>query len=181
MQQAMDYDQDTVLNELVARLADGDRTAFDPVFRLLWPKTLRLCQSMLKNDADAADAAQQALEKILARASGYDRSRAALPWALAITAWECRTSLRKKSRRKEVDADMAPELPTDAADAAVEERELIQKAVEVLGGLSDPDRATLIATFQDEAGSVEGATFRKRRERALKRLRAAFRSIYGVG
>lgn len=177
----MNSDKDTALDDLVARLADGDRTAFDPVFRLLWPKSLRLCQSMLKNDADAADAAQQALTKVLERASGYDRTRAALPWALAIVAWECRTILRKKSRRKEVAEDMAPEAASEGGDAAFEQHELIQKALEVLGGLSEPDRATLIATFQDAAGSVEGATFRKRRERALKRLRAAFRSIYGIG
>jgi RNA polymerase sigma-70 factor (ECF subfamily) len=177
----MNSDQDTALDELVARLADGDRTAFDPVFRLLWPKSLRLCQSMLKHEADAADAAQQALTKILERAPSYDRTRAALPWALAIVAWECRTILRKKARRKEVAADMAPEASSDSSDAAFEQRELVQKAVEVLGGLSGPDRATLIATFQDEASSVAGPTFRKRRERALKRLRTAFRSIYGIG
>lgn len=169
------------LDELVAQLADGDRAAFAPAFRLLWPPALRLCRSMLRNDADAADAAQQAMEKILERASEYDRARAALPWALAITAWECRTILRKKSRRREVAADLAPEVSIEGADIELQQRELVQNALQVLGELSADDRETLIATFHDEAGNVSGATFRKRRERALKRLRAAFRSIYGLG
>ena len=177
----MESDQEPELDALVAKLADGDRTAFDPVFRHLWPPALRLCRSMLKNEADAADAAQEAMEKILERASDYDRKRAALPWALAIVAWECRTILRKKSRRREVGADMAPEAPVEGTDVDFEQRELIQNAVAILGELSEPDRETLIATFQDEAATVAGATFRKRRERALKRLRAAFRSIYGLG
>lgn len=176
----MNSDQDSALDGLVARLADGDRAAFDPVFRLLWPKALKLCRSMLKNDADAADAAQQALEKILERASGYDSKRAALPWALAIAAWECRTILRKKWRRKEVAEEMVPDATIAGSDVEFEERQLVQKAVAVLGELSESDQETLIATFQDQAASATGATFRKRRERALNRLRAAFRSIYGI-
>jgi len=69
-------DRDDAIDVLVARLADGDRSVFTAVFRALWPPTLRLCRTMLKNDADAADAAQEAMEKILARASDYDRKKA---------------------------------------------------------------------------------------------------------
>jgi RNA polymerase sigma-70 factor (ECF subfamily) len=177
----MSTDLDSGLDGLVAKLADGDRAAFAPMFRLLWPPALRLCRSMLKNDADAADAAQQAMEKILERASGYDRTRAALPWAMAITAWECRTIIRKRSRRREVGSDLAPETAAEGADVELEQRQLLQSALDALGELSQADRETLLATFNDEAASVTGATFRKRRERALKRLRSAFRSIYGLG
>ena len=81
----------------MARLADGDRSAFTPVFRLLWPPTLRMCMSMMKNDADAKDAAQQSMEKILSRASSYDPTRPAMPWALAIAAWEC---VRRQTSRR---------------------------------------------------------------------------------
>ena len=71
------------LDLLLARLADGDRSVFPQVFARLWPPIRRLCSSLLRNEADAADAAQEALQKILERApADYDRSRAALPWAL---------------------------------------------------------------------------------------------------
>jgi hypothetical protein len=68
---------DESLDASLARLARGDRSAFTTVFRELWPRTLRLCTGILKNEADAADAAQQALSKILERASEYDPERPA--------------------------------------------------------------------------------------------------------
>ena len=60
------------------------------------------------------------------------------------------------------------------------ERQLVEAAATALGTLSDADRETLLATFWEEAASVGGATLRKRRERALVRLRAAFRRLYGL-
>lgn len=168
------------LDTLVARLADGDRSAFAPAFHELWPRVRVLCRSMLKNEADADDAAQQALEKILVRSSEYDRTRPALPWALGIAAWECRTALRKRFRRRELSADAAPELGLEQSDDDFAQRQLVQRAVQAMGELSAVDRETLLATFFDEAASVGGATLRKRRERALSRLRDAMRRLYGL-
>jgi RNA polymerase sigma-70 factor, ECF subfamily len=169
------------LDVLVTRLAAGDRGAFSPVFERLWPPTLRLCKSILRNDADASDAAQEALAKILTRASDYDSSRPALPWAMAIASWECRTILRKRDRRRESDA---PPVGIASLEPSVEdrnsERELIESALTALGTLSPTDQETLLATFREEAASASGATLRKRRERALTRLRLAFRRLYGL-
>jgi RNA polymerase sigma-70 factor, ECF subfamily len=190
------------LDSLMARLADGDRSVFRAVFEQLWPPTLRLCSSMLKNDADAADAAQQAMTKMLERASDYDPTRPALPWALAIAGWECRTILRTRSRRRETAADLAPE-PARAEDTEQDlaMHELVTLAREAIGQLSDIDRGVLETTFLEEAPrgmggalavdagaatearmhqGTQGATIRKRRERAIVRLRAAFRRLYGI-
>jgi RNA polymerase sigma-70 factor, ECF subfamily len=60
-------------------------------------------------------------------------------------------------------------------------RELVQAAVGALGELSPEDREALIATYWEEAASVSGAALRKRRERALKRLRDTFKRLYGLG
>jgi RNA polymerase sigma-70 factor (ECF subfamily) len=164
----------------MARLAEGDRSAFAPVFEGFWPPILRLCKATLKNEADAADAAQQAMEKILLRASDYEPGRPALPWALAIASWECRTLLRKRARRREAPEDAAPaELASDA-DATYMQRQLVEAALAALGSLSAADQETLVATFWEQAASVGGATLRKRRERALTRLRRAFRRLYGI-
>jgi RNA polymerase sigma-70 factor, ECF subfamily len=177
----MSSDQQPSLDELVARLAEGDRGAFTAVFRRLWTPLLELCSSMLRNEADAADAAQQAMQKILERASDYDPRRPALPWALTLAAWECRTLLRKRSRRKEVGDDLLPKAPTDDQAGVLEQRLLVQNALAAMEGLSEADRETLLASFWDEASDVSGATLRKRRERAVKRLRDAFRRLYGIG
>jgi RNA polymerase sigma-70 factor, ECF subfamily len=175
----MPPDQKAQLDTLLVQLADGDRAAFTAVFHLLWQPVLRLCSSLLKNDADAADAAQQALEKVLTRCADYDRARPALPWALAIAAWECRTFARKRTRRREVPEERAPEVGV-GSEEELAQRELMQAAVDALGELSAPDREALLATFWEQATNVSGATLRKRRERALKRLRDTFKRLYGL-
>ena len=135
---------------------------------------------MLKNEADAADAAQAAMEKILSRAPDYDRARPALPWALAIGAWECRTLARQRFRRREVGDEPAAAGVTSSFEDEVIQENLTRSAIVAMGHLSDADKETLLATFWDEAASVQGPTLRKRRERALERLRSTFRRIYGL-
>lgn len=172
--------EQTDLDRLVQSLAEGDRSAFTPSFRLLWPPVLRLCQGMLRSDVDAEDAAQLAMEKILTRSSDYDPVRPALPWALAIASWECRTIRRRHLRRRE-QSEQANETATDSdAEALHVQRELVNAAMDAMGTLSPTDRETLIATFWEEAASARGPTLRKRRERALARLRGAFRRLYGL-
>jgi len=173
-------DESSDLNALMARLADGERSAFTGVFRALWPSILRLCVSMLMNEADATDAAQAAMEKILARAPDYDRTRPALPWALAIGAWECRTLARQRFRRHEVGDESAVAGAVSSAEDDVIQEDLTRAAITAMGQLSDADKETLLATFWDAAASVQGPTLRKRRGRALERLRSTFRRIYGL-
>ena len=173
------------LDALMARLADGDRSAFTQVFALLWPATERLCQSLLHNPADAADAAQEAMQKILERApSDYDRERPALPWALALAGWECRTLLRKRQRRREAPEATSPEPASEHPEQQFVQRDLSRAALEALGELSDLDRDALFEAYWDhaagDAASELPATLRKRRQRALARLRDAFRRLYGL-
>lgn len=168
------------LDVLMAQLADGDRSAFAPVFEILWDPIYRLCLGLLQNGADAADAAQEAMQKILERAANYDRERPAMPWAMAIATWECRTIARRRSRRREV----AENTLRDQWDSSPEEdfvrRNLAEAALTAMGELSDADKETFLATYWDESVSVSGTTLRKRRERALQRLRKTFRRLYGL-
>jgi len=113
-------------------------------------------------------------------AAEYDPDRPALPWALAIAGWECRTILRKRSRRREVAEDLAPEPADGALEADAEQHMLVDSAVAAMGTLSESDQETLVATFWEQGGLDGGATVRKRRERALRRLRHAFQRLYGI-
>ena len=173
------------LDALMARLADGDRSAFAQVFALLWPPTERLCRSLLHDPADAADAAQEAMQKILERAPiDYDPARPARPWALALAAWECRTLRRKRQRRREAPEAASTEPATEHPEPQFVQRDLSRAALEALGELSDSDRDTLLETFWERAAehgpSELPATLRKRRQRALARLRDTFRRLYGL-
>lgn len=168
------------LDRLLARLSEGDRSAFSDAFRLLWPPILRLCKGMLHNEADAEDAAQEAMQKIFSRSLEYDASRPALPWALAIAHWECRTLRQKRRRRREDPEPAANQLATADAEERHIEHRLVLDAMSALDTLSELDRETLMASFWEQATSATGPTLRKRRERALTRLRAAFRRLYGL-
>jgi RNA polymerase sigma-70 factor (ECF subfamily) len=173
-------EEQQTLEVLMARLADGDRSVFSAVFKRLWTPTELLCRTLLGNEADAADAAQLAMTKILGRASDYDRTRPAMPWALAIAAWECRTLRRKRTRRAEVSDDAVAEPAGADLEGELVRRDLIQAAARAMGTLSVADQETLTATFWGEPLPVSGPTLRKRRERAVDRLRAGFRRLYGL-
>lgn len=170
------------LDQLVARLAEGDRSAFTPCFRALWPRVHGLCVTLLGHPQDADDAAQQAMEKVLTRAAEYDPGRPALPWALGIAAWECRTLRRRKLRRREASEeilhDAASELDPDAELARGELGRLLHGA---MGELSESDRDTLVRSYFQEAEGALSPTIRKRKQRALERLRLAFRRLYEPG
>jgi RNA polymerase sigma-70 factor (ECF subfamily) len=162
----------------MAQLAKGERAVFASVFDLLWGPIFRMCSSLLESEADASDAAQETMHKIFQRASDYDPARPALPWAMAIAGWECRTLVRKRTRRRET-KEPVEERGSTHQEAEIMQRDLVTAAVTALGELSEADRETLLATFWDEAASVSGATLRKRRERALERLRQAYWRLYG--
>ena len=152
------------LRRLMERLADGDRTAFGPAFRLLWPRLRAFAVRYAGTDGE--DAAQSALLKVFSRASEYDRERDAFAWALGIAAWECRTLRRKRERRRE-----QPGVPETAADA--EEALILRLSAEtVLGMLGPLDAETILSLA---TGRPAGARFRKRLQRALQRFRLAWR------
>ena len=176
----MDPEARQSLNALMARLADGDRSAFDDAYALLWPAVLAFCRRALVA-SDAEDAAQLALLKVFERASTFRRERDALTWAITIAAWEARTIRTRHVRARSISIDGYEHFPAaDDPEQSVADHELVEAAAAVLGSLSEDDRATLTATFAGETpGGVSGATFRKRRERAMARLKEAWRRIHG--
>ena len=169
----------------MARLADGDRSAVGPAFDLLWPVLRRFCGRALACDADGEDAAQEAIVKLFARAASFDPGRDGLAWALAIATWECRTIRRRTGRRREAALEAVAELAADGdSEAALAARELAAAAREALAELDPRDAATVIAALSDDPAArpaaVAPATFRKRLERALTRLRNVWRSRHGA-
>lgn len=171
------------VHELLSRLADGDRSAFDPLFTRLWP-LVRSYASLLLAPPDAEDAAQEALISILGRASEFDRDRDALAWVFGIVYWQCRTLRRRAVRSREVALDPATAEradPEPGHEARQLEREALAAAGAVLGQLGEQDRLTLLAA----AGlaprpRIAAATFRKRLQRARRRLRAILGIHHGT-
>ena len=179
----MDNDQRRELQELLARLADGDRAAFPPAFTLLWPVTRAFARSFLRDEAGAEDAAQQALIRVFLRAAEFDASRPALPWVLGVVANECRTLRRRAQRRREgplEEADARADLGASPEESATG-RDLERAAFVALEGLPGPDVEAILAHIGGgERPDLPPATFRKRLERALKRLRRAWSERHGT-
>jgi RNA polymerase sigma-70 factor (ECF subfamily) len=167
------------LDRWMTAAADGDRTAVDPLFQALWPIVARYAQRFVGDAALAEDVAQDALVKLFGQLDRYDRSRDALTWTLAIATWQCRTARRKVHRRGEV-----ADVPEGAVDGALiaEERQLVREALTTLDSLAPRDIEVIAAALDDGdlRDRIAPATFRKRLERALARLRIMWRSRHGA-
>ena len=168
------------IQRLMTAAADGDRAAVEPLFNALWPITVGYATRMLGNAALAEDAAQESLVTLFGQLDRFDRDRDALTWALTHATWRCRTERRKLQRRGEQSADI--EIAIDER-ARLEERELVRAALGTLETLAPRDRDVIAAVVADDdelRRSLAPATFRKRLERALARLRTSWRSRHGT-
>lgn len=96
----MDSGERAALQQELTALARGERAAFDPLFRRLWP-LLRGFAGRCLPAQEAEDAAQEALLRVFHRASEFDARRDALSWILGIAAWQIRTRRTQARRRRE--------------------------------------------------------------------------------
>jgi RNA polymerase sigma-70 factor (ECF subfamily) len=168
-----DPDEDE-LDRTMARLADGEREAFDPLFRALHPRALRFARARLGPDL-AQDAAQAALVKVFARASEFTPGAAVLPWFYAVVANEMRAVARTHAPRDGVPSASA-ESPWAAAPADPErlllERELHDAMERAVANLDAPSAAAIGALLGRAARpAVSEVALRKRISRAYARLR----------
>jgi RNA polymerase sigma factor (sigma-70 family) len=162
---------EATLDALMGRLAEGDRTAFEPLFRALHARALRFARSRLP-PSSAEDAAQNALLKVFANAARFGPGRRALPWFYAIVANEIRAARRQgglHERLDEFEHDLASER---THEDVLLERELLcalERAIDELDSASaQAIRALLGRAARPE---LESPTFRKRVSRAYARLR----------
>jgi RNA polymerase sigma-70 factor (ECF subfamily) len=162
----------------MVRLADGDREAFTCVFEELWPEVLGFVRRVVPTPSDAEDVAQQALMKVFFRIAEFDTQRDGIAWAFGIAAFEIKTLRRRTQRRREV-AEPGREAPDPARspEQVVLDEELDRALLSALGELSSSDRATLMLS-DGSAVTITDAARRKRRQRALERLRAIWRRLY---
>ncbi len=166
------------LQDDLARLKEGERAAARPVFNALWPACLALARSQLHDDADANDAAQSALLRLFGEVAAFDASRSGLGWALALVTWECRTLRKKRARARLVPLDDDLLSSADVLGDLVRAED-VTRVARAFVDLDDHDQQTLRALL--DGGAAGYPTLRKRRQRALDRLRALVtsRSVRG--
>lgn len=172
------------LDGWLARYADGDRSAFDPLFEQAWPIVLGFCRRLVGDPIEAEDVAQRAMIKLASQAPRYDRDRPALGWILTIAAWEAKTARktakRQRARRGDFERGAEPVSPAATPEASVLRRELHDALSDALDRLPALDRKTLLDDIHEHIDpSLRPATRRKRRQRALERLRGMWRLTHG--
>lgn len=162
-------------------LADGDRAAFAEVFRVAKPLLVRYLGKLVADPSVRDELVQVSLLKVFEDAASYDPDRDAAAWIVTLASWELRSHRRDVARTRarhggEVDARIAstaadPEREAQAAQIADAVRACV-------GELSSVDQEVLLAVMNDERRV--GASFRKRVERALSRLKAKWSKRYGA-
>jgi RNA polymerase sigma-70 factor (ECF subfamily) len=165
------------VQRLMTAAADGDRRAVEPLFQMLWPVSVDYATKLVGDRALAEDCVQEALVKLFAQVDRFDRERDGIAWAFALVTWQARTLRKQRERRREDDVAANPsyEMGSDPIfRAAIDE---------VLISLPARDRDVIIASIVDDDSlrdTLAPATFRKRLERALSRLRLSWRSRHGT-
>jgi RNA polymerase sigma-70 factor (ECF subfamily) len=163
-------------------LARGDRSAFQTVFSALWPFLRQFCGRVLHDDALAEDAAQAALMKVFLRATDFRLDGDVVAWALGIAVFECRSLRNRRTRRGEEIGHPAlatvPVAGPTPEDAAIE-ASLGSALREVLQTLRPLDRETLEGFLAPTPAVRRTPLLRKRLQRALERLRTAWRETHG--
>jgi RNA polymerase sigma-70 factor, ECF subfamily len=176
----MDAARRKAIHHAMVRLSDGDRTAFDVLLDHLWPVILSFAQRGVGHGADADDVAQEVFYKICARIADFDRERDGLSWAFGMAGYEIMTQRRRLQRRREVfdEASVAGHLDGSASlEEQLIAREITVAFEQAVGALSEEDRVSL--GLEGSMSEAAGATLRKRKQRALDRLRGIWRQIYG--
>lgn len=147
----------------------------------LWPVLLSYAERGLRDPQGAEDVAQEVLFRISSRTSELDRTRDPLSWAFGIATFEILTQRKRRQRRREtLVGDAMPEASTAApsVEDSVIQAEVHAALTDALGQLSPDDLKHLGLLEPAHAGPATPA-MRKRRQRALDRLRTIWRNIYG--
>jgi len=170
------------IHDAMVRLSDGDRSQVRELLDALWPILLAFARRGVGQEQDAEDVAQETFLRICSRISGFDRSKDGLSWAFGIAKYEILTQRRRLRRRSEV-LDV-PELllaedPSGSQEADLIARELALALEGAIEQLQPSDRVALGLEGIDTSIAPASTVARKRRQRALDRLRSLWRKLYG--
>jgi RNA polymerase sigma-70 factor, ECF subfamily len=177
----MDPSRRKAIQSAILRLADGDRAAMPSLVEELWPVLLSYAERGLRDHQAAEDVAQEVLFRISSRICELDRTRDPLSWAFAIATFEIMSQRKRRQRRRETLAGETPQEPTasvPSVEEAAMQAELHSALTDALGQLSAEDVEHLGLREPASPGPATPA-MRKRKQRALERLRTLWRSIYG--
>ncbi len=189
MSQAVDRQREEARAEderLIARVVEGDRSAFEMLYDRYTSTVFGLALKMLGDREVAEDAVQEIFWRVWRRLGSFDRSRAFAPWLFGIAHNYCIDELRRrKVRPQSVYEDDENPILSEIADEAdvgesallAEQGRLVRSALEQL---PEEQRQTLLLAYfggltQQEIAAKLGnplGTVKTRMRLGLQKLRA---------
>ena len=138
---------------LLKRAAKGDKAAFGELIEPYLKGIYYLCLRMLKNESDAADAAQESLIKIYGAAGSFEARSSFSTWAYSVTKNTCLDAIRKSARPvergEELDAErLAAGREFDPELCAIKGEESRRVAAAV-AKLPEEMRAVIVLRYMD--------------------------------
>lgn len=141
------------LTALLQALADGERSALQPLYARTSAKLYGICLRLLKNPDDAQDVLQTVFVTAWQKAHAYDPAKASpITWLAAMTRNRAIDRLRRRGASLE-DLDAAAEVADDQPSAieVIEEAEDHNRLRRCLEELEERPRAMIRAAFLDGA------------------------------
>jgi RNA polymerase sigma-70 factor, ECF subfamily len=119
---------------LVRRVVEGDPAAFELVMRQHNRRLFRLARAMLRDDAEAEDALQEAYLTAHRALPGFRGDASLATWLSRLVTSECLDRLRKRSRRDNIfpigslEAEHEPEVTMTESQASASPDQLLLRA-----------------------------------------------------
>ena len=152
-------DERETMERCIARLANGDAAAMEPLYNIANAAVYAFALSMLKNRHDAEEAAQDCFVKAYAGAGTYRPQGKPMAWLITITRNICLDRLRERAKHTHA--------PMEDWESYVE-----QAAVSSVGGMKHRETAHLM-------GMTLTAVLSKY-SRAIKKLKANIMQTEGI-
>lgn len=127
------YDNGSHLDELIRRLAVGDKDALAELYHETRAAVYGFSLSLTKNPADAEDVLQETYLKIWSNAARYTAKGTPMSWILTIAKNLSLMKLREKKRHQDLEPeewDMSFHIPDTAGNT--EDRHLLEAALNIL-------------------------------------------------
>ena len=127
------YDKNSHLDEVLKRLARGDKTALEELYHETKYAIYGFSLSITKNPSDSEDVLQETYLKIWANAERYTAKGTPMSWILMIAKNLSLMKLREKKRHQDLEPeewDMEFHIPDSAG--TTEDRHLLEAALNLL-------------------------------------------------
>lgn len=139
------------MEELISRLAEGDKAAWGEIYELYKREVLGVCMGILREMNEAMDATEETFLKVFSNATAVNPNGNFRAWLLKIAANICKDKLRKEKHQRSWLRAQILRVKPDWQKHSVEEQvrsDLVGQAIkEALESLEESYRIPLVLRF----------------------------------